>query len=181
MLQALWYKKIWEVIVFFVIHFAYLFLHWSVMTHTCHFFVVVFHGNFCIYNSWFYVILPFLVFCFCSSEVYLLLPNFNIQIFVIVFVHMTHVRRVSLQIALWHLLHKMFCWSFSIIWLTIVFSPYLVLSKVRYLPVGTVLQWIHVCCGLWEVSFMHNATLFIDMISCSKSFMTISCICIVQM
>ena len=108
-------------------------------------------------------------FMFCSSEVYLLLSNFNVQIFVIVFVHMTHVTRVSLQIALWHLLHIMFCWSFSIIWLTIVFSPYFVLSKVRYLPVGTVLQWIHVCCGLWEVSFMCNSTLFIGMISCSKS------------
>ena len=116
------------------------------------------------------VLCDFAISCmFCSSEVYLLPSNFNVQIFVMVFVHLRYVRRVSLKIALWHLLHMMFCWSFSVIWLTIVFSPYFVLSKVRYLPVGTVLQWIHVCCGLWEVSFMHNATLFIGMISCSKS------------
>ena len=105
----------------------------------------------------------------CSSEVYLLISNFNVQFFFIVFVHLRHVTRDSLQIAFWHLLHMMFCWSFSVIWLTIVFSPYFVLSKVRYLPVGTVLQCICVCCSLWEVSFMHNATLFIGMISCSKS------------
>ena len=105
----------------------------------------------------------------CSSEVYLFISNFNVQIFVIVFVNLRHVTRVSLQIALWHMLHMMFCQSFSVIWLTIVFCSYFVLWKVRYLPVGTVLQWIHFCCGLWEVNFMHNATLFIGMISCSKS------------
>ena len=77
--------------------------------------------------------------------------------FFIVFMHVRHVTRDSLQIALWHLLQMMFCLSFSFIWLTIVFFPYFVLSKVRNLSVGTVLQWIHFYCGSLEVNLMHDA------------------------
>ena len=52
---------------------------------------------------------------------------------------------------------------------TIVFCPYFVLSKIRHLSVGTLLQWIHFCCGSLEVNLNHDATLFIGMISSNKS------------
>ena len=105
----------------------------------------------------------------CSSEEYLFISNFNVYIFFIVVMHVRHVTQDSLQIALWHLLHMMFCSSFSFIWLTIVFCPHFILSKVRNLSVGTVLQWIHFCCGSLEVNLMYDATLFIGMISANKS------------
>ena len=105
------------------------------------------------------------------SEEYLFISNFNVHIFFIVFMHVRHVTRDSLQIALWHLLHMMFCSSFSFIWLTIVFCPDFVLSKVRNLSISTVLQWIHVCYGSLEVNLMCDATLFIGMTSPNKSLL----------
>ena len=121
------------------------------------FFVAVVHGSFCICKSWFSVILPCLICCFpvrsiCSHQISMY------TFFFVVFMHVRHVARDSLQIALWHL---MFCSSFSFIWLTIVFCPYFVLSKVRNLSVGTVLEWIHFCCGSLEVNLMCDATLLL--------------------
>ena len=65
-------------------------------------------------------------------------------------------------------LHMMFCSSFSFILLTIVFCPYFVLSKVRNLSVGTLLQWIHFYCGS-EVNLVHDATLSVGIYSPNRS------------
>ena len=49
-----------------------------------------------------------------------------------------------------------------------VFPSYFVLSKVRNLSVGTLLQWIHFCCGFWEVNLICDATLFVCIFSTNR-------------
>ena len=115
----------------------------------------------------FSVILPFLVCCFLVRS--MCWYQISMYTFFTLLVHIRHVTRDSLQIALWHLLQMVFCVSFSIIWLAILFCPYFVLLKIRNFSVHIILQWIHFCCGLLEVNWIWDATMFIGMISSSKS------------
>ena len=146
--------------------FYIVFLYMSVTTLTCNFLLQLYVAAFA------YVRVGFLWFCHFSYVVFqwevFVHIKFQCAHFFLIFMHVRHITRDSLQIALWLLLHVMFCSSFSFIWLTIVFCPYFVLSKVRNLSVGTVLQWIHFCCDSLEVNLMCDATLFIGMISCNK-------------
>ena len=106
-----------------------------------------------------------------SSKQYLFIPNFNVHIF-----HSFHacetwnkgfsINCIVTLVYIWCFVHH-----FLFIWLTIVFCPYFVLSKVRILSLGTVLQWIHVCYGSLEVNLMCDATLFIGMTSPNKSLL----------
>ena len=122
------------------IFYIHLYAHLCCNTHM-YILVVVVSGSSCIYNSSFCLISAFLVLCFPVSSI---CPyQISMSTFFHCFSHVRHVTRDSLKIASWHLLHMMFCSSFSVIWYTIVFSLYFVLSEVRNLSVGTPLQWIH--------------------------------------
>ena len=103
-----------------------------------------------------------------SSEEYVLVSNFNVHIFDGIYAYQTCNKGFSANCIVTLVTYDALC-IISVIWLTIVFCPYFVLSKVRNLSVHTVLQWIHFCCGSLEVNQICGATQFICMISSNKS------------
>ena len=146
--------KFVKFIVYFVVHFTYMFLHMSVTTHTCNFSLQLYVAALAyvrVGSLWFchfsYVVLQWGVFVHIKFQCTHFFHSFpacetcNKGFFANIIVTL-----VTYDVLL----------IISFIWHTIVFCPYFVLSKVRNLSVGTVLQWIHFCCGSLQVNLTAN-------------------------